>query len=460
MPLILCVDDDPGVLVVLEQLLGDLGHETRLTGSVAEALAELSRQPFDLILTDFRMPEASGHDLLERLREQGLDVPVIVMTGYSSVEHAVASMKHGAVDYLTKPLRAEAVRLAVHSAIEMHRLRRTNESYRRELTALRGAREIVGESRALREVMETIAAVAPTGATVLLEGESGTGKELFARAIHEQSPRREGPFVIVNCAALPEGLVESAMFGHERGAFTGASARSTGAFERAHGGTLLLDEVSEMRLDLQSKLLRAVQEQEFERVGGSQALKVNVRIVATTNRHLMGEVEAGRFRRDLFYRLSVVPIRTPPLRERLEDLPLLVDHFVGFFSAQLGIKPPQVGPEVLEELGRRLWPGNIRELANALERGVILQRGGRLALGPAPALVEVPALAAVGAGVESRPAGGAVGPDESLDLKELERVTIERALAATGGHRARAAKLLGISERTLRNKLNVPQGAP
>ncbi len=460
---ILCVDDDPGVLVVLEQALGELGHETTLRGGVAEAIGDLARQPFDLVLTDFMLGESSGLDLLRHVTEQGLGVPVIVMTGYSSVEHAVESMKQGAADYLTKPLRTEALRIAVRHAIEEQRLRRTNDAIRRELADLRGERAVIGDSPAIREVLEAVAAVAPSRATVLLEGESGTGKELFARAIHEQSPRREGPFITVNCAALPEGLVESAMFGHERGAFTGATARAAGAFERAHGGTLLLDEISEMRLDLQAKLLRAIQEQEFERVGGSQTLKVDVRIVATTNRDLLAEVEAGRFRRDLYYRLSVVPIRTPPLREHLEDLPRLVEHFVARVSSQLGTRPPAVGPETLEALRQRSWPGNVRELANAIERGVILQRNGRLSVaavvGPLPGALSAaraPAASATPAPAPASPngaeaAGAAAG---TLNLRELEREAIERALRETGGHRSRAAGLLGISERTLRNKLN------
>jgi DNA-binding NtrC family response regulator len=461
---ILCVDDDPGVLVVLEQVLAGLGHPTTLASSVGDALELARRESFDLVITDYRMPDASGLDLLAQLRESGFETPVIVMTGYSTVELAVDAMKRGAADYLTKPLRAEALRIAVTQALEVHRLKRTNDAFRRELTDLQGARAIVGDSPALRKVMETIAAVAPTRATVLIEGESGTGKELVARAIHEQSPRAEGPFVTVNCAAVPEGLVESAMFGHERGAFTGATTRSTGAFERAHGGTLLLDEISEMRLDLQSKLLRAIQEQEFERVGGSQSVRVDVRILATTNRDLVTEVDAGRFRRDLFYRLSVVPVHTPPLRERLEDLPALVDHFVRQFSAQLGMKPPVVPLETLSLLRNHAWPGNIRELANAIERAVILQKGGRLvitpmpvapglaAMRPAPAAAKSPAMVRDGDGTSPAPAAAA----DLLNLRDLERVTIERALVATGGHRAQAAKLLGISERTLRNKLNNP----
>lgn len=450
MPSILCIDDEPAVGVVLENALHQLGHQTVLSSSVEEGLKNLARQPFDLVISDYRMPNATGLDLLERMREQGYDVPVIIMTGYSSIENAVLSMRHGAVDYLSKPLRQEALRLAVTHAVELVQLRRENERYRREITSLRGPGSIIGESAPVQELLQTVATVAPTRATVLLEGESGTGKELLARAIHEQSGR-SGQFVTINCAALPEGLVESALFGHERGAFTGATARTQGAFERAHGGTLLLDEISEMRLDLQAKLLRAIQEQEFERVGGSQSIRVDTRIVATTNRNLLQEVEAGRFRRDLYYRLSVVPIRTPPLRERRDDIPALVEYFVGLVAGQIGVRPPVVPPETMDGLARHAWPGNIRELANAVERAVILSRGGRLTL-QAFGLPDVAASAAAPAA----PVDG-VASEPILDLRLLEEQAIARALEATGGNRTRAAKLLGISERTLRNKLN-PRG--
>jgi DNA-binding NtrC family response regulator len=452
---ILCIDDEPSVGVVLEHHLTEIGHQPTLASSVDEGMRAVRDGDFELIISDYRMPNATGLDLLEQLRQQGYDIPVIIMTGYSSIEHAVMSIRHGAVDYLSKPLRQEALRIAVNNAIEVARLRRENEAYRREITTLRGQRMIVGESKALRAVMETLGTVAPTRATVLLEGESGTGKELFARALHEQSPRREQPFVTVNCAALPEGLVESTLFGHERGAFTGATQRQPGAFERAHRGTLLLDEISEMRLDLQAKLLRAIQEQEFERVGGSQSVRVDVRIVATTNRDLLAEVEAGRFRRDLFYRLAVVPVKTPALRERLEDLPLLVKHFVEQAASELGVRAPALRPEALDALRRHSWPGNVRELANAVERAVLLGRGAPLdggSFGPLSATA-APAAAANGNG---SPAADAATP---INLRELEARAIERALAATGGHRQRAAELLGISERTLRNKLNGPGDA-
>ncbi len=470
---ILVIDGEPAVSVVLESALHRLGHRAILTAHVAEALEALPHEAFDLVIADDRMASATGPGLVESLRRHSYEGPVIFTSSYGSVEHAVLAMRSGAVDYLAKPVQADALRIAVTHALESGRLRREAESVRRGAGATTGPRAIVGRSLALRAVMETISAVASTRAVVLLEGESGTGKELFARALHEHSPRRDRPFVTVNCAALPEGLVESTLFGHERGAFTGASARATGAFERAHGGTLMLDEISEMRLDLQAKLLRVIQEQEFDRVGGDRSIKVDVRIVATTNRELAAEVEAGRFRRDLYYRLSVVPIHAPALRERPEDIPLLVQHFVTRSSATLDGRTFHVPRETLEALARRDWPGNVRELENAVERAVILSKGSVLApemfLTPArdarfsshPALVMTPRLgsARVSEAAPSHAPTALLEPpsgEEPVNLKELERRAIDRALTTTGGHRSRAARLLGISERTLRNKLNGP----
>ncbi len=337
----------------------------------------VARTPVDLIIADYRVPGRTGLDLLAQLDTEGYKIPVIIMTGYSSIEHAVMSIKSGAIDYLTKPIQAETLEIAVQQALEVVRLRRENETFRREIVAIRARRTLVGDSEPFRRAMEEVATVAASRATVLLQGESGTGKELFARAIHDQSPRADQPFITVNCAALPEGLVESALLGHEKGAFAGATVRSAGAFERAHGGTLLLDEISEMRLDLQSKLLRVIQEQKFERVGGHQPVQVDVRVIATTNRDLKGEVDAGRFRSDLHYCVNALPIRIPSLRERVDDIPRLVHHFVSRSVELHGGPPPMIAPETLEMLQRYPWPGNVRELANAVERAVMLCRGRR-----------------------------------------------------------------------------------
>jgi DNA-binding NtrC family response regulator len=469
MATILCVDDEPSVGVVLEAALTKLGHTPVLATNVDDAIRAVARQQFDLIISDYRMPNATGLDLLTLLEKEGYQIPVIIMTGYASVEHAVMTLRSGAIDYLTKPVRQETLRIAVSQALEVIRLRKENETYRQELSSLRGKRQILGESPSLRRVLDIVSTVAPTKATVLLQGPSGTGKELVARAIHEQSPRRDRPFITINCAAMPEGLVESALFGHEKGAFTGATARTQGAFERADGGTLLLDEISEMRLDLQAKLLRVIQEQEFERVGGHQAIRVDVRLIATTNRDLRTDADSGKFRQDLYYRLNVMPIHLPTLRERREDIPVLVHHFVGKATQQLGVEVTGVAPEAISLLQQRDWPGNIRELANVVERAVILSRGGLLRPeafvdDTAPGAIRVAASAGANVAASSSPTTAAIPPvptgAEVLDLGELERITIQRALVATGGNRTRAAKLLGISERTLRNKLNTPKPAP
>ncbi|HVO34010.1 MAG TPA: sigma-54 dependent transcriptional regulator [Gemmatimonadales bacterium] len=474
MATILCVDDEPSVGVVLEDTLQRMGHEPLLARSADEALAVLGRTPVDLIISDYRMPKTTGLDLLALLKAQGYDVPLIMLTGYASIEHAVIAIKSGAIDYLTKPVVPEALEIAVGQALELARLRAENEAFREEVGRYHAAREIVGESEALRRVLQTIAAAAPTRATVLLEGESGTGKELFAQALHDQSPRRDRPMITINCAAMPEGLVESSLFGHEKGAFTGATARSAGAFERAHRSTLLLDEISEMRLDLQSKLLRVIETSEFDRVGGQSTISVDVRLIATTNRNLQSAVAAGTFRSDLYYRLAVMPIHTPALRERLDDVPLLARYFARRTAKELGIPAPTITADAVKLLQRHGWPGNIRELANIVERAVILNRGR--SLGPeafdlrlhagAPALVDevVPPPAATApaasAPAASRAAEEADVPRDLYNLDAVEAIMIERALRATGGNRTRAAALLGISERTLRNKLNVPQGAP
>jgi DNA-binding NtrC family response regulator len=472
MATILYVDDEPAIGLILEDTLERAGHATVGAHSVPEALQALAKGNVDLIISDYRMPGLTGLEFLELLHQEGYDVPLIMLTGYASIEHAVAAIKAGAVDYITKPVRPEQLELSVAQALEVVRLRRENDALRREVMEIRNERTIIGESLQIRRLLQTVTTAAPTRATVLLEGESGTGKELFARAIHDASDRRDRPFIKLNCAALPEGLVESALFGHEKGAFTGAIRRVEGAFERAHRGTLLLDEISEMRLDLQAKLLRVLQEQEFERVGGSSPIKVDVRIIATTNRNLAAYAALGHFRQDLFFRLSVIPISLPPLRDRPGDIPLLAHRFAIRIANEIGKEVRGLAPETVEMLQRYEWPGNVRELQHAIERAVILSPdailqpttfdGQRFGLsprgtGPTPDRTTASRMLGAPAGGPTAPAGAVVLT--SLDVGDAESRLIERALEVSGGNRTRAAELLRLSLRTRRNKINAPTRA-
>jgi DNA-binding NtrC family response regulator len=453
---ILCVDDEPAVLGMLEDTLERAGHTTFAARNAAEALAALTDQGADLIISDYKMPGITGLDLLSVLQRDGHDVPMIMLTGHASIEHAVAAIKAGAIDYITKPVRAQQVELAVEQALEVVRLRRENEALKQEVMGFRNERQIIGESSAMRRVLQTVTMAAATRATVLLEGESGTGKELVARALHDQSDRRDNAFVTLNCAAMPEGLIESSLFGHEKGAFTGAVRQVAGAFERAHRGTLLLDEISEMRLDLQAKLLRVLQEQEFERVGGTSPLRVDVRIIATTNRDLRAEATAGTFRQDLYYRLSVVPIWIPPLRERRSDIALLANRFALRSAAEMKKEIHGVSAAAIELLQAYEWPGNVRELQHAVERAVIMCDGPMLEprhfqlAGAGRTSGSVTEAAALVAAAEN-PHGVVL---DSLRVDEAEKKLIQRALEVTEGNRTQAAELLGISVRTLRNKLS------
>ncbi|MBI3792861.1 MAG: sigma-54-dependent Fis family transcriptional regulator [Gemmatimonadetes bacterium] len=505
MATILCVDDEPSVGMILEDALVRAGHEAVVVRGVPEALEVLARGGVDLIISDYRMPGQTGLEFLSILARDGYDVPLIMLTGHASIEHAVASIKAGAIDYITKPIRAQQLELAIDMALDFVRLRRENASLRRELMEYRSERQIVGDSAPIRRILQTVAMAAPTRASVLLQGESGTGKELFARAVHDQSDRRDGPFIMLNCAALPEGLIESVLFGHEKGAFTGALKRVEGAFERAHRGTLLLDEISEMRLDLQAKLLRVLQEREFERVGGTNPIRVDVRVIATTNRDLADEAAQGHFRQDLYFRLAVIPILIPPLRERKEDIPLLAMRFALKMGQELGKDITAIAPDAVAWLQAQDWPGNVRELQHAVERAVILsaepiiplrafdaarfgivasnamQRPldraartsgpqpvvtpGSMAPHPnggnvsthAPAPTYTPPMVA---GNPSGTSGGAGMPNDvvlsTLNVADAERVLIQRALEVAHGNRTKAAEMLGISVRTLRNKLNQP----
>ncbi len=369
---ILIVDDEVPILNSLSKILEDEGYEVTVAKSGAEALKLMTAEPPDLMLLDIWMPEMDGLETLRRAREQAPRLPVMMMSGHGSIETAVKAIKLGAYDYIEKPLSLENVTLRVRHALDQHRLEEENLSLR---TKVERRFELVGASPAMQRLRQLIATAGPTTGRVLICGENGTGKELVARAIHQQSPRRERPFVAVNCAAIPENLIESELFGHERGAFTGATAQKRGQFEQADGGTLFLDEIGDMSLSTQAKVLRALEEQQFTRVGGTKLIKVDVRVIAASNKDLAKEIEKGNFREDLFYRLNVLPIEVPPLRERKEDIPLLVRHFLGTHAEDQGLKVKEIAPDALEALQLYDWPGNIRELRNLIERLMIMVPG-------------------------------------------------------------------------------------
>ncbi|MBD3336634.1 MAG: response regulator, partial [Candidatus Eisenbacteria bacterium] len=428
---------------LLHELLQEKGHRVRVAATADEAQRELESRSPDLILLDLRLGASDGMDLLHDLAAAG-ESSVVIMTGHGSVDSAVEAMKRGALDYVTKPFRAQDMERVVRQALRVHRLRRENLRLRSQLVEWEGRLTMIGRSRTMEALRDLVAAVAPSRSNVLIVGESGTGKELVARDLHRLSPRCDAPFVKINCAAVPPGLLESELFGYEKGAFTGAVSSAKGKFELAAGGTLLLDEVSEMDLSLQPKLLRAIQEREFYRVGGARPVRVDVRIVATTNTDLLQLVAAGRFRQDLYYRLNVVPLETPPLRARPEDIPDLARHFAERAARENGRGTPRISREVMERLLAADWPGNIRELENVIARGVILCMDDELRpehLLWSPGMRRVP---------ETR---------VEDNLKELERAAILRVLEEEQGNKTRAARRLGISVRTVRNKL-VEYGGP
>lgn len=453
MATILSVDDEPAVGQLLNHMIEQAGHHALGAQSVPEALQVLARERVDLVIADYQMPGLSGLDLLELMRGESYDIPLIILTGFASIEHAMTAIKAGAVDYITKPVDARQLEIAVEQALGVQRLRRENAALRDEVMTLRQSQQIVGESPAIHRTLAEVAMAAPTRATVLLLGERGTGKELFARAIHEQSDRRDQPFIRINCAAIPKGLIESALFGHEKGALTGASKRVEGAFERAHRGTLLLDEISEMQLDLQAKLLRVLQEGVCERVGGETPIKVDVRIIATSNRELAEDAAAGRFRQDLYLRLSVIPVHIPPLRERASDIPMLAMHFARRAAQEYTRDIQGIAPDAMEWLRGQPWPGNVRELQHLVERAVVLSREPLLQFS-AFAGTDRRATPPVSTPIALQDDGSILL--RSLNIAAAEEHLIDAALARTAGNRTRAAELLGISIRTLRGRLNSP----
>jgi len=462
MATVLIVDQDPSVRGVLTKALARFGHDALTASNAPEALQALSSSHVDLVICDWNTSgQIDGLELLRLLREEDRDVPVIILTEFGTIEHAVSAMRAGATHYIAKPFQNEQLQLTMDQALAVARLRDENRALLRELQGRRSEYEIIGEGRAIRQLLDSVASAASSRATVLLQGESGTGKELLARAIHAQSDRREGAFIRLNCAALPEGQIESTLFGQEKGALAGAAKRSLGALERANGGTLLLDEIAELPADLQPKLLRALQEREFERIGGAGVVKCDVRIIATTSRNLEAEVNAGRFRQDLYYRLNVFPITIPPLRDRREDIPVLAHRFAARAAAEAGKEIAGLEPEALELLCGHDWPGNVRQLQSAVERAVILSTEPLLRVHLFASLRAPSAAVETANGSASPQAAGTNGTGgahvlelPSLDLMEVERRVIEQALALTKGNRTRAAHMLGINVRTLRRKLN------
>jgi two-component system response regulator HydG len=429
---ILAVDDQPGVRELLNAVLGADGHEVEPASDGAAAVRALAGGFHDLVIMDIRMPGMDGITALERVKELSPRTGVVMMTAYASVETAVRAMKLGAFDYITKPIDIDEVRAVVARFIESI-----------DPTEAEGipveSRDVVGASDALRAVLELAHRVAASDATVLVLGESGTGKEVVAREIHRASPRARQPFVAVNCSAIPETLLESELFGHEKGSFTGAVRQRKGRFELAEGGTIFLDEIGDMSPALQAKLLRFLQDHRLQRVGGSIDVTVDARVIAATNRDLEREVAEGRFRDDLFFRLNVVTITVPPLRERPEDVPLLVEHFLRLYAPE-GAKPKKISPRAMRLLMGHPWPGNVRELENAIQRSVVLSRGETIFPEQLPPRVR--------AAESAEPAAGA-----GRTMREVERDVIVKTLKETGGNRTKAAVILGISRRTLQNKI-------
>jgi DNA-binding NtrC family response regulator len=445
---ILIVDDEVNARSALAELLREEGYSVETAADGFKALPKLDDFAPDVIVTDLKMPGLDGLGLMRKALEQDVDRAVIVMTAFGAVETAVAAMRAGAADYLSKPINFDELLLVVERALERRRLRQETGQLRQRLTERHRIPSIIGASPAMQSVFDTVLQVAPSRASVLITGESGTGKELVAAALHEHSTRASGPFVKLHCAALTETLLESELFGHERGAFTGAVARRDGRFQQADGGTIFLDEIGEISLAVQIKLLRFLQEHEFERVGGNQTIKVDVRIIAATNRNLRERIQQGLFREDLYYRLNVISLEMPPLRQRTSDIGLLAHHFLTKFAQENGKTINALNDAAMEKLLRYPWPGNVRELENAIERAVITCRGDTL---------RAEDLAISVAPTDARKAASDYPPIPGSSLGELERFAILKTLEHTGGSTSRAAEILGISPRKIQYKLQAYQ---
>ncbi|HEU5319516.1 MAG TPA: sigma-54 dependent transcriptional regulator, partial [Methylomirabilota bacterium] len=426
---LLIADDDPGLRESLERTLAREGYRVMLAPDGRAALERLQAGGIDLVLTDLKMPGLNGLELLRAAKAISPDLDVVLLTAFGTVEEAVRAMKEGAYDFLTKPFRREQLLKLVAKALERRELIRTNRELQQQLDVLRGRGQPIGVSTAYRRLMTLVEQVADSEATVLIQGESGTGKELVARAIHERSGRRHGPFVAVNCAALPETLLESELFGYEKGAFTGAAGRKEGRFELADGGTLFLDEVADLSPVTQPKILRVLQEGEFERLGGTRTLRVDVRVVAATNQDLGQMVKDKRFREDLYYRLNVITVTVPPLRERREDVRVLAEHFLRIYAAKNNRRLEGFSAEAMDRLEAHAWPGNVRELENVVERSVVLAREGRIEAGHLPPEV----------GGTKAPPRNAILELIGTPLDEIEQRLLDETLRITGGNKTQAA---------------------
>jgi two-component system NtrC family response regulator len=437
-PLILLIDDDDSLRRVMEFSLTEAGYKVQAAVSGEEGLALFEMGPFDAVITDITMPGMSGMEVLAKIHERDKGLPVLVITAYGTIESAVEAMKKGAFDYITKPFNRDELRLTLDKALRMRRLEKENVELRAEITDRYCFESIVGSSEKIKDVLDMAGRVAASDASVLITGESGTGKELLAKGIHYNSPRAEGPFVAVNCAAIPEHLIESELFGHVRGAFTGAVKDKEGKFEIATSGTLFLDEIGDLRVDLQAKILRALQERQVDRVGGKHPVSVDVRIIAATNKDIERAVKEGSFREDLYYRLSVITLHMPPLRERRDDIPMLVQHFLKKFNRGSDVR---IDPEALAMLTAYGWPGNVRELENSIERASVLKRGDTITPAELPDKLKKEKTSVENIILNL--------PDEGIALEDLEKNLIIKALEKHKGNQTRAAEYLGITRPTL-----------
>jgi DNA-binding NtrC family response regulator len=452
---ILLVDDSPRICDHLAEILEPEGFAVEKATGGEEAAKRIASRFFDVVLTDLRMPGIDGLELLRQLRATSPETVTIVITGYGSVKSAVEATKLGAFDFLTKPVRSEEIIHTVHRALEHRSLKRENTALKQELGRRYEFKNIVGDSEAIKKVFRIIEKIAETDSTILILGESGTGKELVARAIHYNSHRKDKPLIPVNCGAIPSELLESELFGHEKGAFTSAIRTRVGRFELATGGTIFLDEIGDMSPSLQVKILRVLQEHSFERIGGMRTIKVDIRVIAATNKDLERAVRDGRFREDLYYRLNVIPIRVPPLRERREDLPLLVNFFLSEFSRQRGRQIKSLGPQVMESFHAYGWPGNVRELENVIERIFILSEGEEICHDDLPRRLQDAVSSQAPAA--ARPPMVVRLPENGLSLNtavsDFEKMLIVEALNRTGWIKNKAAQLLGLNRTTLVEKI-------